>query len=160
MSSEAAAMNRCQRQQETETENHRIWGDVLEKKSKHSIRVLFQNVNGFGWKKEDETRTKSLYDLMSNTNADMFAMAETNVDWRKCPKKFTIWDKTKEWFENTSTVASNNQNDRHKTPYQPGGTAIVSQGDMALRQMGRDFDTHRLGRWCSTLYRGKDNIKL
>ena len=52
MSSDSAVMDRCQRQQENDTKNHRIWGDTMEKKSKYSIRVLFQNINGFGWKKE------------------------------------------------------------------------------------------------------------
>ena len=160
MSPPSAAMERCQRQQSGERINHRTWGDELGKHSKNTIRVLFQNINGFGWKKDDESKTRGFYDLMAETETDIFAMAETNVDWRKLPKKKTIWETTKSWFENVTTVASTNQHDKHDTPYQPGGTAVITQGDMALRVMGRSFDTDRMGRWCSVLYRGKENIKL
>ena len=78
----------------------------------------------------------------------------------KSQKKYTIWEQTKQWFETVHTVASNNQHDRHNTPYQPGGSAIITQQDMAIRVMGRGFDTNRIGRWSWALYRGKDNIKL
>ena len=160
MSSLPAAMERCQRQQSGNNTNHRTWGDDLGKNSKNTIRVLFQNINGFGWKKEDESKTRGYFDLMAATDADIYAMAETNVDWRRLPKRLTIWEQTKSWFENVTTVASHNQHDKHDTPYQPGGTAVVTKGDMALRVMDRSFDINRMGRWCSVLYRGKDNIRL
>ena len=156
-----AAMDRCQRQQDNQGSiNHRTWGDDLTKKQKHIIRIMFQNINGFGCSKEDETKTKGFYDLMKSSEVDIYAMAETNVDWRRVSKKYTIWDQTKEWFETVSTSASYNQHDRYKKPYQPGGTAVVTQGDMALRVMNNEQDINKMGRWSSVLYRGKDNIRL
>ena len=140
--------------------NCQTWGDPLLKKKKENIRIVFQNVNGFGYKKEDETKTKGLFDLMCRTDADVFTVAETNADWRKVPKRYTIWDQCKEWFENTPITASNNIHDRHKSQYQPGGTATITQGDLALQIMETGYDPLRLGRWSWILIRGKNNIKL
>ena len=161
MTNTPAVMDRCQRQQvNEENNNHRTWGDELSKKDKQVIRVMFQNINGFGYTKEDETKTKGFYDLMKSSEADIYSMAETNVDWRRVSKRFTIWEQTKEWFETVSTTASYNQHDRYKKPYQPGGTAVVTQGDMAIQIMNTAQDPNKLGRWSSALYRGKDNIQL
>ena len=92
MSQLSAAMNRRQRQQDQSQSNRRTWGDPLHKKNKNNIRIIFQNLNGFGYKKEDEPKTRGFYDLMAESTADIYAMAETNVDWRKVPKKKNIWD--------------------------------------------------------------------
>ena len=75
--------------------NHSTWGDPIKSKKKECIRIIFQNINGFGYKKEDETKTLGFYDLMSSTDSDIYCMAETNVDWRKVTKKKTIWEQTK-----------------------------------------------------------------
>ena len=150
----------ARRHQQKGKENRRIWGDNLKHKNKKNLRIMFQNINGFGCTKEDEPKTKGFFDLMKDSEIDVFAMAETNVDWRKVKKKYTIWDQTKEWFENIRVTASTNQHDTYKKHYQPGGTAIVSQGEVALQIMESGYDTNRMGRWAWSLYRGKNNVKL
>ena len=53
------ALERRQEQQQ-DTQNRRTWGDPLIKKNKNNIRILFQNLNGFGWKKEDKANNVSV----------------------------------------------------------------------------------------------------
>ena len=48
---------RLNQQQQTQN-NRRTWGDPLLKKEKECVRIVFQNLNGFGHKKEDEAKTK------------------------------------------------------------------------------------------------------
>ena len=111
MSSQHSASARRHRQNETPTNRQPTWGDPLINKKKEDIRIIFQNLNGFGNTKEDEYRTQSFYDLMHQTEADIYSMAETNTDWRKVPKQSTIWEITKEWFEKEAVTASTNQHD-------------------------------------------------
>ena len=140
--------------------NRRTWGDPLRIKNNDNIRIMFQNINGFGYKKDDEAKTKGFFDLIKSSDSDIFAMAETNTDWRRVQKSKTIWEQTKGWFKNTTVVASTNQHDRPSTPYQPGGTAILHQGDLALSIINVGYDTRRLARWTWSLIRGKNNVRL
>ena len=121
---------------------------------------MFQNINGFGCTKEDEIKTKGFFDLMKNSEVDIFGRAETNCDWRKVSKKYTIWDQTREWFENVQVAASTNQHDTYKKWYQPGGTAIIAQGDCSLQIIETGHDVNRMGRWIWLLFQGKNNVKL
>ena len=141
-------------------ENRRTWGDPLLYKNNDNIRIMFQNINGFGYKKDDEAKTKGFFDLIKSSDSDIFTMAETNTDWRRVKKTKTIWEQTKSWFENVAVVVSHNQHDRPSTPYQPGGTAILHQGDVSLSIMEVGYDPKRLGRWTWSLIRGKNNVRL
>ena len=141
MINHSAAGERCHSTQQ-ERSNRRIWGDPIQPKKNEDIRLLFQNINGFGHNKEEEHKTRGFYDLMRNTEADIFTIAETNTDWRRVAKKYTIWDQCKEWFENVNVTASHNQHEKHNTPYQPGGTAIIVQGDMSLQVIEKGYDPH------------------
>lgn len=146
--------------QQRKHKNCQIWGDPINKKKKEDVRIVFQNINGFGYKIDDEAKTKGFYDLMKRTEADIYTVAETNADWRKVPKKFTIWDQCREWFENVAITPSNNQHDRQQNPYQPGGTAVISQGDLALQIIDTGYDPHRMGKWSWALFCGKNNVKI
>ena len=44
--------------------------------------------------------------------------------------------------------------------YQPGGTAILTQGELTVMTMQSGHDTNRLGRWCWKLIRGKNDVRL
>ncbi len=87
-------------------------------------------------------------------------MAEINVNWRRVPKKYSLHDLTRGWFENRSISYTYNQRVRHKTKHQMGGTAIIAKGETATREYKTEEDLSKLGRWTSMVLRGKDNIKL
>ena len=58
------------------------YGDKLRKrKSKSNIRLVFQNINGFGT--DDNTRKdKLIQEFINEYKIDAFAMSEINVNWR------------------------------------------------------------------------------
>ena len=143
-----------------QTIEERTWGDEMaSQKSSKILRIIFQNINGFGYTK-DSAKVKNIKAFLTETEADIFGMSEMNVNWRITAKKNHIKDITRGWFEQQHTSIGYNQQDRSCDKYQPGGTAISSIGEAALRVIRSDQDPKNLGRWISTVYRGKDNIKL
>lgn len=123
MSSIQTANDRRHLQSKTQT--RLTWGDPLISKNKECIRIMFQNINGFGHKKDDEIKTRGFMDLIKDLESDVFAMAETNIDWRLVPKKKTIWDQTQDWFENRSVVASYNLHDSHSQEALPFSQEMI-----------------------------------
>ena len=161
MSSIEAAAGLQQRQQDKlgMSINCNIWGEQLSKKSDHNIRLIFQNIRGFGTEKED-SKAEHIRQFINEHEVDIMAMSEMNVNWRLVGKKNTMEDITQSWFEHQRVTTAYNQKDRTCDKYQPGGTSLISRGEMALRVMGSGEDTRKIGRWSWQLLRGKDNIKL
>ena len=147
--------------QEDNWENGRIWGDkISNNKNNNIIRIIFQNINGFGYAR-DSLKPRMIKAFITETEADVYAMAEMNVNWRLVAKQQHITDITRGgWFENQQVIAGYNQRDRTCSKWQPGGTGIISVGEMALRSIRQEHDPRKIGRWVSTTYRGKDNIRL
>ena len=90
----------------------------------------------------------------------MYGISEVNVNWRVTSKKNSIQDIVRGWFERQHVIVGYNQHDRICDNYLPGGTGIVSQGDLALKVAKSTQDPLSLGRWVSTLYRGKKKSML
>lgn len=123
-----------------------IWGDKLGKKSENTLCVSFQNINGFGYLKNGQ-KAEEIYDFIGAHEIDVCLLAEMNVNWRLVSKKNTIDDLTRGWFENQRCVTSYNQYDRSYMAYQPGGTAVITQGEMSLRCIKSGHDDKKMGRW-------------
>ena len=111
------------------------WGDDLGQKSKENIRITFQNVNGFlATAKEDNVyKPRQIYDFMTTHNIDLHAMVEMNTNWRLTPKKYSINELSRCWFENQRLTTAYNMQDKICRLHQPGGSAMISQGELALR---------------------------
>ena len=71
-------------------------------------------------------------DFITSNEIDICLLAEMDVNWRLIPKKDIINNLTRGWFENQICVTAYNQYDRTCKLYWPGGTAVITQGDMAL----------------------------
>ena len=157
-----AASDRQQRSQDNIGENNlSYWGDIItNKKRKNQIRCVFQNVNGFGYSDKYSYKAEAIRNFITNNSVDIYAMQELNVDWRRCNKKYTIWERLKGWFENSRVTVANNLREKNLSPYQPGGTGIISQDEMSLRLLDSGKDPRRSGRWTWQLYRGKNNIRM
>ena len=123
------------------------WGDDLTMKSEENIRISFQNVNGlYADDGDDNTfKTKQIYNFMKNNDIDVHALVELNVNWKLMPKSQSINELARGWFENQKVTTSYNMHDRICKHHQPGGTAIISQGELALRWMGQDSDPSKMG---------------
>ena len=81
----------------------REFGDKLSNnKSKNVIRILFQNVRGFGYHKEQQ-KTNSIKKLALDTQSDIFCMAEINIHWKLTSKQHSVRQVAKNWYENSKT---------------------------------------------------------
>ena len=82
------------RQSDTVNENEKIcltWGNKIGKKNEDTIRIAFQNINGFGYKKEERYRGTLIREFMTKFNIDIMGMAEINANWKRIQKKENIW---------------------------------------------------------------------
>ena len=77
------------------------YGDKLHKsKSKSNLRLVFQNINGFGT--DDDTRKdKMIQELINKYKIDAFALSEVNTNWKIVKKKHSLSHLATEWFENS-----------------------------------------------------------
>ena len=136
----------------------RIFGDECIKKGKEITRVMFLNVNGLGYS-EKSVKSQSMKNLMVRHNVDVMALAETNVHWSKLRRAQTLPHRCRYWFQTSRTVMSYNQHEkRTKSKHQPGGTAVITRGEMALRVNKFEYDKKRMGRWASQTLQGKQGL--
>ena len=141
-------------------EKGRLFGDLIDFKEKGSIRIMFQNVNGFGYTTKS-VKSLGIRDMINDKKVDVMAMAELNKNWGKMRRPNTLPQVCKGWFRRCRTVVAYNQHERRKKKgkiHQPGGTAVVSKGDMALRSGKAEYDSLRLGRWSSQVFQGKHGV--
>jgi hypothetical protein len=137
--------------------NSQIFGDKLSKrKKKGSIRVVFQNINGFGKKKS--SKLISIKDFMIRRNVDIMCMAEMNKNWDVIGRRKALPQIAKRWFAQSRAITAHNVHDRDRSEYQPGGTGIISKGEVSLHHQKEERDTRWLGRWTSQKFQGKDSI--
>ena len=57
-------------------------------------------------------------------------MAEVNVNWDRAGKLNSIHRTCKKRFETSKPETAHNQHDKRGGKHQPGGTAIITRGDM------------------------------
>ena len=108
-------------------DKRQTWGDDLpQNKSNKNLRIILQNINGFGDFK-GSTKSEAIKEMLLETDPDIYIMVEVNVNWRIVAKQNSIYDMMRGWFENQSVIAGYNQRDRTCNKYQPGGTAILSK---------------------------------
>ena len=138
--------------------NNRIFGDTIKEKEEDNVRIFFQNINGFGYS-DSSVKSSSVKNLIKKHNIDIMAMAEMNLNWGKLSRKQTLPQVCRKWFTRSKTVVAYNQHERRRRyKHQPGGTAIITKGNIAQRIMSSQGDTKRLGRWSSQAFQGKDGI--
>ena len=141
---------------DTDTE---IWGNKIFFKNNDVIRLSFQNINGF-LAGEEGFKAEKIQGYMEENQVDVFCLAETNTNWRLISKTNSLEEKVRGWFKNKKVITTYNEHDRFCRDHQPGGTAIISRDEMALRHIRNGHDPKRLGRWCWKLFRGKKGLKL
>ena len=97
---------------------------------------------------------------MATHQADVMLMTEVNVNWKKVRRRHSLQFLTNIWFENGASAASYNQRALRAPISLPGGTALIMQGETALRKIKYNYDNKRLGRWVSSQIRGKNGMIL
>ena len=136
-----------------------IYGDSLNTKQTNIIRIVFLNINSIP-ALNDNPKNDTLYQAIKESEADIIGMTETNRNWYKVDSKHRWHERIKSWFETSHSSMAHNVKDIESTNYQPGGNILLSIDKAAHRVFSTDRDATGLGRWTSTCYRGKRNIKL
>jgi hypothetical protein len=138
-----------------------IWGDELRRNSNKSKSLLcvFENINGFGYE-ADSPKTGKIRELVNHHDIDCYMMAELNTNWRIAEKKRSFEQTTKHWFEKQRANKAYNHFDRSGDKSLPGGTGIISVGDLALRRFQSGEDAKQLGRWSWQRFQGKQGSTL
>ena len=139
--------------------NSCTWGDNIIGKSKDSIRIAFQNINGFVTNNSNH-KAELTREFIVKHNVDVLTLAEMNANWRIITKNMQLQQLCKGWHEHQHITKSYNYRDRSCHKYQPGGTAIICREEMGLRWLKSEGDDKGLGRWSSMLFRGKNQLRL
>jgi hypothetical protein len=104
---------------------------------------------------------------ISNSNADIIGLAETNICWHKA-KGGPIQERINKWTRtslphlqaNIHTSVGYNEIEEFPKEYQIGGVAMMTRGGLSCRIMNKGNDSNKLGRWTWTDYRGVRGIKV
>ena len=144
-------------QGETPTVN---WGDNINSKQKLHFRILTININGLP-QQQQHPKYGIIREQVAKCKVDILGLSETNLKWNQFSTYDRLSQRTSKWWENTHCSYSYNSHDVSTSKFQPGGTAILSKNHLSNRALSqRQQDPSGLGRWCSTLYQGKNRTLL
>ena len=85
-------------------------------------------------------------------------MSEINIHWKLTAKKNRIQDVARYWFEKSKTTTAQNMHFQGRKKNQPGGVAIMSQGNISLWTSRSKSDSRGMGQWTSQVFHGKANL--
>lgn len=135
-------------------ENNDLIGDILTGKSKNTMRLAFQNVNGLNIDSHGGD-TALIFDEMKQTETDILLMSEPNIchqhDWiipsvRKAALRAKL---------QSPRILLSTSKMKYRSYKKPGGTMTVYRGNSSslIQDSGKD----KYGRWSWTSLRGKNN---
>ena len=139
-----------------------LYGDNINNTNKNNndnLLLIFENINGLGHT-TDSAKGESIRAFINQYKAAAYLMAEMNVNWRVVQKRHSFAEMTRNWFETQRTVHSYNRYDKSSSQSLPGGTGIISIGDLALKRSQQGEDKRKLGRWSWQRFQGKDGQNL
>jgi hypothetical protein len=143
-----------------EDEWERSWGDKINSKAKlnkSSIRIVFWNCRGFPIDSANP-KNQVIRNALIDTQADIAAFAKTNTCWKMAKPHDCLIERTWGWFPSLHISYFYASDFPAATPYLAGGTAILTIND-TVHQVADKFN-NSLGRWSSTLIRGRQDRSL
>ena len=148
----------------TNIENETYYfGDLLEPKKKHVFRGVSVQLGGFPVKPTD-SKHEDFIAAMIDHEVDVVAIQEVGINFSRMGvegqwKKRIGWNT---WLNghHCKTVNAWNSLDHVTEAKQYGGVAILAYGETSFYAAGSGIDPSKMGRWCWTRYRGKDEKYL
>lgn len=130
-------------------------GDKCGKKNSECLRIMTQNINGFG-QKADNLKERGIKAFVRDRNVDVLAMQQLNICWNKVQHKNKIWDRFRGYEEHFNLSVAWNKDDKNnsKNAFQPGGTALLSVGQISHVWQSMGADARNLGRWTWSRFQG------
>jgi hypothetical protein len=120
------------------------FGDILNKKTPHYIRIFFRKINGFH-RADSWTELPKFVMQLHKAEINIVGLAETKVRWdvRTQLKATQVFEKT--YKECIISTASNSE--KCKTLHQPGGTLTAVTGKFYGRVIRHIKDIIPMRRW-------------
>lgn len=121
------------------------WGDSIDVKLDHTVRLYFQNVNSLGLSHSRSKWTDILKSLHT-AECDIIGLAQTSINW----KHMYIRDRFLKPLRNKMPISKVNlsRNNFHSdNSVLPGGVAQIINGDWTGRIVEQINDSRRMGRW-------------
>jgi len=107
-----------------------------------------------------EVKLEALRRFVTERQIDIFGFSESNTCWDVLEESQCFARQTRGWWENCQWVLAHNHTEENKTPFQPGGTGLLSVNHVAHRALRPGEDPTGLGRWCWTHFRGANGFIL
>ena len=140
------------------TEEHAY--DIINSKEDSILRLMYLNINGLPQTKH-QPKNQLIHNVLLSHKVDIFGFSETNLNWKNLDNEHQWRERTMGiWEHSHSSIAYNTNDISTSSAFQPGGTLIHSTGKCCHRVISSSSDPSGLGRWCSTKYRGKNDISL
>jgi exonuclease III len=139
--------------------NHRennFWGDELLEKGNKVTRVYSLNVNGLSIDRRGG-KFDDLCKVAKEVQTDILCCQEHNLDTTKYQVRSILYDTSRQHW-NRSRLISGTTPISFETNYKPGGTMIVSVGDITGRIIAQSHD--KWGRWTSQTLRGSGGTNV
>jgi hypothetical protein len=138
------------------------WGHTMQlrknvAKKRDFIRIIFWNCGGFPTTRV-HPKNQVIREVISNTQADVAALAEINVSWKRLPPHDRLRERMWGWFSNLQIAQSYAVQFPAPSASLAGGTAVFTIADSIHLVAGKSGD--ELGRWSSTKLRGTGNTYL
>lgn len=154
--------NNQQRRQQRERDErlNEAIGDDIHKKEPNILRIATWNAGGLPvFNKDKKGKNDRIREAINEYRIDVLGIQEPNKNWNLIDQEHRWDERTKHWWEARHNTIAFNKHDVDSTRTQPGGTILLTINKAVYRAMQREIDPKGLGRWASTLYRGKQNIK-
>ena len=136
------------------------YGDMLGPRRNQILRIGHININGIPELKDDEKNIR-IMQAINESEMHIVGVTETNRCWHLLEEENRWRQRSKGWWETLHSSVAYNVKDGHmSTPFQPGGTMVLSCNSSAHRVFDSGRDISRLGRWSWTKYRGKHDVVL
>ena len=122
------------------------------------FRYIFQNIQGLPVNPRAH-KHQQIGDAFTETEADIFGMAEINLNFSKLGA-------SDQWYERFQSLRRNhsihavNQHDSSESKLLYGGTAQIIMGPSSHRALESGSDETGLGRWVWTLFAGRNDTRL
>ena len=151
-------------------ENEPYYGDIPGPEKRNWFRIGCLNVNNispygkglgprvYSTEGKDEEICKTIMDL----HLDVLLLQELGVNWSKV-RAVNQWKRRMAEFldpNHTRSFLSCNKRSASSSPFQAGGTGVITYGKLAHVSAGAGSDKAKLGRWTWSRYQGKDNTFL
>jgi hypothetical protein len=135
---------------------NKLWGDKIKEKADGHLRIYAGNVNGFAL-----DRLGGHFDIFCKTlkevQADVVCGQEPNIDTTKSQVQSILFNKAQQhWRRNRVDFTTSPH--QFYTMYKPGGTFLMSMGNVTGRVKDRHHD--KWGQWASQTLQGREGQSL